>query len=239
MSAAAESPPDLEGISGLPAGAALHWAPAHRSNYSPAADRPYGGAPRRQLALCYHTPEEPWDDHETTPRWFQNPQANASTGYYADSDGDLWQMVRDRDFAWAQGTRTRSRPNTRFPRPAWWRSEYVSYNTCMLSIEIEGYARSIGRTFTLGSRQFQTVAAWAAYQCRKYGIPVDRRHHIGHSELCTTKSDPGADFPWSALLEAIAARVAANSLESRLQSLEHKLAALRSHTHGPPLPPSQ
>ena len=140
--------PDLDGLVGLPQGARTIWAPAHRSNYYSAADRPYGGAPRRQLAICYHTPEEQPDDIETTPAWFQDPAANASTGYYADSDGDLYQMVRDADFAWAQGTRTRKRPNTRLPRPSWWRAELVSYNTCMLSIEIEGWARSIGRTFT-------------------------------------------------------------------------------------------
>ena len=108
---------------------------------------------------------------ETTPDWFQRPEANASTGYYADSDGDLWQMVRDRDFAWAQGTRTSVRPNTRLPRPTWWRDEYVSYNTCMLSIEIEGYAREIADTFVPGSRQFEAVAAWAAFQCAKYRDP--------------------------------------------------------------------
>ena len=230
--------PDLHGLdstTGLPEGARTIWAPAHRSNYYAAADRPYGGAPRRQIAICYHTPEEQPDDIETTPAWFQNPAADASTGYYADSDGDLYQMVRDADFAWAQGTRTRTRPNTRLPRPAWWRAQLVSYNTCMLSIEIEGRARDIGRTFTPGSRQFRAVAAWSAYQCRKYDIPLDRAYHLGHSELCTTKGDPGPDFPWQALLQAIAQRLTPQTQEQRLQAVEQELAAIRAHTHGPPL----
>lgn len=226
--------PDLEGLVGLPEGARTIWAPAHRSNYYGAADRPYGGAQRRQIAICYHTPEEQPDDIETTPAWFQDPAANASTGYYADSDGDLYQMVRDADFDWAQGTRTRRRPNTRFPRPAWWRAELVSYNTCMLSIEIEGRARGIGRSFTPGSRQFRAVAAWSAFQCRKYGIPLDREHHLGHSELCTTKGDPGSAFPWEALLAAIGERLAPRTAEERLEALEQEVAALRVHTHGPP-----
>ena len=230
--------PDLHGLDaahGLPEGARTIWAPAHRSNYYTAADRPYGGVKRRQLAICYHTPEETWDNIETTPAWFQDPAADASTGYYADSDGDLWQMVRDKDFAWAQGTRTRKRPNTRMPRPKWWRAEYISYNTCMLSIEIEGRARNIGKTFKPGSRQFRAVAAWSAYQCRKYNIPLDRQHHVGHSELCTTKGDPGRDFPWESLLAAIAEHLTPATLEHRLNAVEQELAALRAHTHGPPL----
>ena len=243
MTAQLAPAPDLDGLVGLPAGARTIWAPAHRSNYYTAADRPYGGVPRRQIAICYHTPEEQPDDIETTPAWFQDPAANASTGYYADSDGDLYQMVRDADFAWAQGTRTRKRPNTCFPRPAWWKPLLVSYNTCMLSIEIEGWARSIGRSFTPGSRQFQAVAAWSAYQCRKYDIPLDRAHHLGHSELCTTKGDPGQDFPWDDLLAAIAAllkpsnieqRLKPSSIEQRIEALERGVAQLQTHTHGPP-----
>ena len=91
--------PDLNGLTGLPLGARTIWRPAHPSNYYSAASRPYSGAKRRFVAICYHTPEEPWDDNEATPAWFENPRANASTHYYADSDGDLYHMVRDEDFA--------------------------------------------------------------------------------------------------------------------------------------------
>ncbi len=230
-SASLYSPPDLVGITGLPEGAQAIWRPAHASNYSTAASRPYSGAPRRFVALCYHTPEEPWDDNEVTPAWFEDPRANASTNYYADSDGDLYQMVRDEDFAWAQGVWSKDRVE---PRPAWWRDKYVSYNTCMLSIEIEGYADKIGETFVVGSRQFETVAAWSAFVCEKYGIPIDRTHHVGHSELSRQKGDPGRDFPWEALLDRV--RELSQSGESRtLVEIEHRLSALERHTHGRPV----
>ncbi len=225
--------PDLSGIRGLPEGAATIWAPAHPSNFyaagSPDPKRggsaPYRGAPRRMVAICYHTPEEPWDDRETTPEWFANPQANASTGYYADSDGDLYQMVRDADFAWAQGVRT---AQLVLPRPLWWRDEYVSYNTCMASIEIEGYADRIGETFTVGSRQFASVVAWSAYICRKYGIPPERAYHLGHSELTQRKHDPGPAFPWEPLLAAVAAQLALaeRPLEARVLELERRVSVL-------------
>ncbi len=164
--------PDLIGLDGLPEGVRTIWRPAHPSNYWTAVSRPYAGVMRRFVAICYHTPEEAWDDNETTPAWFADPRANASTNYYADSDGDLYQMVRDQDFAWAQGVRRAERIE---PRPSWWRDAYISYNTCMISIEIEGYARDIGRTFVAGSRQFEAVAAWSAYVCEKYGIPIEAR----------------------------------------------------------------
>ncbi len=228
---AIDSTPDLVGISGLPEGARVIWRPAHRSNYYTAASRPYSGARRRVVALCYHTPEEPWDDNEVTPAWFEDPRANASTNYYADSDGDLYQMVRDDDFAWAQGVRSK---DLILPRPSWWRDEFVSYNTCMLSIEIEGYAREIGETFTVGSRQFETVAAWSAFVCRKYGIPIDRAHHVGHSELTRQKSDPGRDFPWVALLARVRELVEGDVV-ARLDRLERRVVLLEGHAHGPPV----
>ena len=120
------------------------------------------------------------------------------------------------------------------PRPAWWRDEYVSYNTCMISIEIEGYASEIGQTFLPGSRQFETVAAWSDYVCGKYDIPVDRTYHVGHSELTRQKSDPGRDFPWDALLDRVR-ELASGDLKSRVARLERRLARLESHTHGEPV----
>ena len=140
-------------------------------------------------------------------------------------------MVRDRDFAWAQGVR---RNDLVLPRPTWWRDEYVSYNACMLSIEIEGYAREIGETFVPGSRQFETVAAWSAYVCKKYGIPIDRRYHVGHSELTRQKSDPGSDFPWEALLNRVR-ELSSGDPEARLAQLERRVTRLESHTHGGPV----
>ena len=226
-SAVIEAAPDLVGIRGLPEGARVIWRPAHRSNYYSAGLRPYSGAARRFAAICYHTPEEPWDDNEVTPAWFADPRANASTHYYADSDGDLYQMVRDEDFAWAQGVRSK---DLILPRPSWWRDEFVSYNACMLSIEIEGYAREI---VLVGSRQFETVAAWSAFVCGKYGIPIDRRHHVGHSELSRQKSDPGREFPWEALLDRV--RALSVGGEDRLASIERRVSALESHSHGPPV----
>ena len=197
---------DLVGFA-VPNGRSVVIKPAHRSNYSTMQSNPYGAAKRQQVAICYHTPEEPVDNNEVTPAWFQDPRANASTGYYADSDGDIYQMVADADYAWAQGVRFEGdRANAVTPVPGWFdRAEMVSYNTCMISIEIEGYAADHERTFHRGTAQWDTVVAWSAFVCKKYGIPVDRDHHVAHSRLCTWKTDPNwLEATWSQLLADIA-----------------------------------
>ena len=106
----------------------------------------------------------------------------------------------------------------------------------MLSIEIEGYAREIADTFVPGSRQFEAVAAWAAFSARSI-----RSRSIASTISATPSSarrsrHPGPGFPWDELLAAIADRLAAASVEARLAAVEHELAALLQHTHGVPLP---
>lgn len=223
-------------------------APADDSNYWKASQRPYSGAQRRQVAICLHTPEETADDVESTPWWFQQPQANASTGYYGDSDGDIFQMVRDEHFPWAQGTRTVTNPNTRWPRPRWWKSSYISYNTCMLSVEIEGRASSIGRTFVVQGAQFRSVAKLVAFWCDKYDIAPTREFIVGHVELATDKTDPGTGFPWGEFMPAVQRELAAlrdtvpdglTALQLRLKAVEEALvthaarAGAHNHAHKP------
>lgn len=140
-------------------------------------------------ALVLHTPEEDADGIEVTPSWFQDPRARASTHYYADSDGDLYQMVADADCAWAQGTHAGNRhwKGERGALPPW--NEGVTNNCRALSIEIEGRAGTIGET--LSEAQRRTVVRWLAYKSRQYEIPLDRTHVVGHEELATDKRDPG------------------------------------------------
>ena len=188
---------DLDGILHLPDEAQLIWEPAHPTNFATPTSGAYAGTRRRHVAVCLHTPEELADDDEITPRLFARANFDASTGYYADSDGDLYQMVHDSDYAFAQGTPT---AQLELPRPTWWLDDYISYNTCMLSMEIEGHAATIHETMTMDSPQFQTVSAWIAFVCTKYHIPITRTYVVGHGELCTWRSDPGAEFPWLSLL---------------------------------------
>ncbi len=182
--------------------------PAHANNYSSATAPVHSGYQSRfkARALVYHTPEEAVDDVEVAPRWFQNPAAGVSTDAYADSDGDLYLMVGDRDSPFANGVTTANRhwKGAAGQRPPWALAG-VSLNSQTRSIEIEGYAATMHRTFKVGGPQFQTVVAWATFWTVQDEIPVDRDHHVGHQEIDLRKSDPGIDrgFPIDDLLEAL------------------------------------
>ena len=162
----------------------------------------YGGygQPNTPKAIVLHTPEEPADGNESTPVWFANPAAGASTHYYADNDGDIYQMVVDIDCAWANGNRAGVNRTWKGVKDAWppWAEAGVSLNCQTLSIEIEGYAATIGQTLT--DVQFGSLAKWIKFKAAQYGIPLDRDHIIGHFEVATDRTDPGASFPWDRLM---------------------------------------
>lgn len=185
-------------------------APAHPNNY--------GGYNRFNTprALVFHTPEEQPDDVESTIAWFQNPVAQASAHAYADNDGDLYVMVDDHQCAWAVGTYSdyvdangvfhASNRHWKGNYKGWapWNPEHISNNCLSLSMEIEGRARDLD----MPEEQYQTVLAWAYEKVVRYGIPVDRDHLIGHGDLATDRTDPGAFFPWDRFMADLAALVA-------------------------------
>lgn len=177
-------------------------APAHPNNYGG-----YGrfNTPR---ALVFHTPEEKPDDIESTPAWFQNPAAGASTHAYADNDGDLYIILDDIQAAWACGTFSdyidgagifhASNRHWRGQYKGWapWNTEHITNNCLTLSIEIEGRAADLD----MPEAQYQTVLAWAYEKIVRWNIPIDLDHLIGHGDLATDRSDPGGNFPWARLL---------------------------------------
>lgn len=173
--------------------------PAHADNF--------GGYGRLNVprAWVLHTPEEPADDYESTPDWFANPQAQASTHYYVDNDGDVYQMVSEQDCPWANGNRGGVNRTWKGIKDAWppWAEVGVSLNCQTLSVEIEGRAASIGDTLT--DVQFDALVRLIKHRGNVYGIPYDRDHVIGHFEIATDRTDPGIWFPWTRLMEALVA----------------------------------
>ena len=150
--------------------------PAHETNVIHHVNKP--------RALVLHTPEEPADDYESTPPYFQRRNLGASTHYYQDNDGDLYQMVPERLGALANGLRG-------MPRPRWALAVPNSLNLQTLSIEIEGYAAGMRRTCRPGSRQWIGTRNWIISCCLRHDIPTDRAHVMRHDELANNRSDPG------------------------------------------------
>jgi len=121
--------------------------------------------------------------------WFQDPDANVSAHYVVSRRGRVAQCVRNRDIAWHAGH---------------WKTNVKS-----IGIEHEGYI-SNPRWFT--PRMYRSSARLAAYLSRRFDIPVDRRHIIGHNQVpgCpgagggkSCHRDPGQHWNWSRYMRLI------------------------------------
>ncbi|MBX6387150.1 MAG: N-acetylmuramoyl-L-alanine amidase [Microbispora sp.] len=151
------------------------WVPASSANYT-ASSRPSSYAIDR---VVIHVTE---GSYAGTISWFQNSAAQVSAHYVVkSSNGDITQMVREKDIAWHAGN---------------W-----SYNTRSIGIEHEGYV-SDASWFT--DAMYRASAALTRAICDKYGIPKDRAHIIGHNEVPgATHTDPGPYWNWTTYMNYV------------------------------------
>jgi len=155
--------------------------PAHSSNYY--LPENHGGVENKPKALFVHTPEEPADNNEYTPIYFSGANREGSTHYYADDDGDYYQLVPERCAAIANGLKGK-------PLPVW-ADPNTSLNWQTLSVEIEGYAADIHLTCLRGGPQWAAIVRWIVDRCTRWGIPIDRAHVMGHYQVADNRTDPG------------------------------------------------
>jgi N-acetyl-anhydromuramyl-L-alanine amidase AmpD len=102
-----------------------------------------------------------------TISWFNKFYSYFSAHYVVAKDGRVAQCVRNEDIAWHAGN---------------WR-----YNKMSIGIEYAGYASK-----TRTARQYRSSARLSVYLSRRFNIPVDRRHIIGHREVPgVNKTCPG------------------------------------------------
>ncbi|NUW43758.1 N-acetylmuramoyl-L-alanine amidase [Nonomuraea rhodomycinica] len=108
--------------------------------------------------------------------WFQNPAAKVSAHYVVrSSDGQITQMVREKNRAWHAGNST--------------------YNQRSIGIEHEGYI-SDASWFT--DQMYRASAALTRNIADRYGIPKDRSHIIGHVQVPgSDHTDPGSHWNWT------------------------------------------
>jgi N-acetylmuramoyl-L-alanine amidase/Fibronectin type III domain len=130
------------------------WIPASVANYT-SADRPHDYSVDM---IVIHDTESL--NYNSTIQIFQNPDRQASAHYVISRAGQVTQMVLEKDVAWHAGN---------------W-----DYNTRAIGIEHEGYADTPG-TYTV--TEYKASAQLAASICSRWGVPLDRRHVIGHSEV--------------------------------------------------------
>ncbi|MFK4041090.1 N-acetylmuramoyl-L-alanine amidase [Nonomuraea wenchangensis] len=115
-----------------------------------------------------------------TISWFQNPSAKVSSHYVVkSSNGAITQMVREKDRAFHAG----------------------DYNRRSVGIEHEGYV-SDASWFT--DAMYRASAALTRNIADRYGIPKDRSHIVGHSEVPgADHTDPGSNWNWSTYMKYV------------------------------------
>ncbi|MGW6686066.1 N-acetylmuramoyl-L-alanine amidase [Streptomyces sp. NPDC054961] len=106
---------------------------------------------------------------------FKNPFHRASAHYIVGQDGHIEQMVRELDVAFHSGNR--------------------SMNERSVGIEHVGF---VDRPQDFTDAMYEASALLAAGICRRYGIPADRKHLVGHSEVPgADHTDPGPHWDWN------------------------------------------
>lgn len=152
-----------------------NWVPAYSGNQT-AANRP-ASHPIQYVVI--HVMQ---GSYNGAISWFQNPSSRVSAHYLMRAaDGDLTQMVREKDIGWHAGNWT--------------------YNTRSVGIEHEGFV-SDPNWFT--PTVYQTSARLTRYLSLKYGFARNRNQIIGHVEVPgATHTDPGPHWNWNTFMSLV------------------------------------
>jgi N-acetyl-anhydromuramyl-L-alanine amidase AmpD len=159
-----------------------NWVPASTSNYT-VSNRPWS---YNVDMIVIHDTEGAYADAIAQ---FQDPNRAGSAHYVISQQGDVTQMVLEKDIAWHAGN---------------W-----DYNTRSIGIEHEGYAYILG-SFT--TAEYRASEQLAASICSRWGVPLDRAHVIGHNEVpdpdnpalfggSEHHTDPGPYWDWTNYLD--------------------------------------
>ena len=129
--------------------------------------------------VVIHVTQETFPD---AMKIFQDPARQVSVHYMvASADGYIGQFVREKDVAWHAGNK--------------------DYNNRSIGIEHEGWVDDPA-WFT--DEMYASSAALTAAVCDRFGIPKDRNHIIGHSEVPgADHTDPGPLWDWDRYLELV------------------------------------
>ncbi|WP_381793888.1 N-acetylmuramoyl-L-alanine amidase [Streptomyces niveus] len=156
--------------------AGAEWVAASSANWR-RADRPDDYSVDR---VIIHVVQ---GSYSTALKVFKDPAHQAATHYVVRKDGHVAQMIRELDVAYQAGNR--------------------AYNERGVGIEHEGF---VDRPQDFTDAMYRSSARLTAGICERYGIPVDRKHIIGHVEVPgTDHTDPGPHWDWDRYMKLVRA----------------------------------
>lgn len=149
-----------------------------------------GRGGRKPLAIVDHITA---GQYPGTLTWMQNPRAQASAHYLVTRRGEILQLVKDEDTAWANGIAN---------KPSWKLYDSSNPNRYTLSIEHEGY-REFGGDGNLSEEQYAATLWLHRHLLQKWQISIDEDHIIGHYRIDSVNRPncPGPKFPWERLFQ--------------------------------------
>ncbi|RPK33299.1 N-acetylmuramoyl-L-alanine amidase [Streptomyces sp. ADI93-02] len=159
------------------------FVPAHPSN-GQVADRPANGTKIDQIVI--HDTE---GSYESAISVFQTPGSSSAHYVMRSSDGAITQMVPTKDLAYHAGN-------------------YVT-NMHSIGIEHEGFAAHGASWYN--ETQYQTTAELVKYLSKRFDIPLDRQHIVGHDNVVAPSSslasgthwDPGPAWDWEHFMKLL------------------------------------
>ncbi|MGP4111455.1 peptidoglycan-binding protein [Streptomyces sp. 4N509B] len=146
------------------------WVPADPSNYTT-------GRSSAITAVVIHVTQ---GSYAGAISWMQNPSSDVSSHYVIrSSDGEVTQMVRERDTAWhARGG-----------------------NAYSVGIEHEGW---VDEPSWFTDAMYRSSAALTRHLADRYDIPKNRQHIVGHVEVPgNDHTDPGPHWDWSYYMQLV------------------------------------
>jgi N-acetyl-anhydromuramyl-L-alanine amidase AmpD len=149
-------------------------------------------------------------DYKTTIEIFQEPTNYVSTHYVMSTEGDVTQMVDNKNVGWHAGN---------------W-----NVNMHAIGYEHEGFA--IQGTTWYTEAMYQTSATLTRYLAAKYGIPLDRGHIIGHDDIPGPTDafvrgmhwDPGPFWNWARYMELLGAPIVPTATSSSVVTIRPDFA---------------
>ncbi|MGW4051819.1 N-acetylmuramoyl-L-alanine amidase [Streptomyces sp. NPDC004779] len=140
-------------------------------NYT-TGSRPASGVDIRQIVI--HDTEGAWDGALDV---LTNPTKSASAHYMVSQKGDkIAQMVENKDLAWHAGNWT--------------------HNMHSIGVEHEGFAIKEGYWFD--PQLYRSSAELVKHLAKKYNVPIDREHIIGHDEVALSLDNKTGNLHWDA-----------------------------------------